>query len=523
MLGELTQAIDTYTKTTPQFIDDFLSPEGIITKKRDIDRAIGENLLQVESIQKESDELKNANDSLNVKINEYKDTLGKLRVNQAEMTQQIFSCEQQIGTLRKSLSSEQTTLKDQQDELFEENKRKEETDGQIEELDEAIAELEQKGQAITKILTDLDAQIADCNSKVNGKQSALQKKQDEKNKFQAQLEKLSVDLAQNDTEIRNVKQNFQDNYSRDLMEFEERMYTITTPSAELKDKLSVTKQKISDLGSVNLMAIEQFNEEKERYERQQANYNDTQKTLENLVRVSEEIRTKSTEMFLDTYNKIRRNFHNMFRRLFNGGRAELRLLDPTNVLTTGIDIYAQPPGKKLQDISLLSGGEKTMTAVALLFATYQVRPSPFCLLDEIDAALDDKNVTSFVQTLRAFANVSQYIVITHNKKTVMGASSMLGVTMEESGITKVVQIKLDDDTMNGRVTYDDQSDFVEEDVPPEEGIVIPPRPPRREHNPDGTLKELPPDTPPAPADDSATADSNAPADDSAQGADTTTQ
>ena len=178
----------------------------------------------------------------------------------------------------------------------------------------------------------------------------------------------------------------------------------------------------------------------------------------------------------------------MFRRLFNGGRGELRLCDPTNVLTTGIDIFAQPPGKKLQNISLLSGGEKTMTAVALLFATYQVRPSPFCLLDEIDAALDDKNVMSFVQTLRAFANISQYIVITHNKKTVMGASSMLGVTMEESGITKVVQIKLDDDTINGRVKYEPQEDFVEEDVEPEEGIVIPPRPPRRGHNPDGSLK-----------------------------------
>jgi chromosome segregation protein len=534
MLTQLTTAIDTYTKTTPQFIDDFLSPEGIITKKRDIDRSIGENIAQIEGIQKESDELKKTNDSLNVKINEYKDTLSKLRVNQASMSQQIFSCEQQIGTLRKSLSSEQTSLKDQQDELFEENKRKEETDGQIEELDEAIAELEQKGQAITKILNDLDAQIAECNSKVSGKQSQLQKKQEDKNKYQAQLEKLSVDLAQSDTEIRNVKQNFQDNYSRNLMEFEERMYTITTPSAELKEKLSATKQKISDLGSVNLMAIEQFNEEKERYERQQANYNDTQKSLENLVRVSEEIRTKSTEMFLDTYNKIRRNFHNMFRRLFNGGRAELRLLDPTNVLTTGIDIYAQPPGKKLQDISLLSGGEKTMTAVALLFATYQVRPSPFCLLDEIDAALDDKNVTSFVQTLRAFANVSQYIVITHNKKTVMGASSMLGVTMEESGITKVVQIKLDDDTMNGRVTYDDQSDFVEEDVPPEEGIVVPPRPPRREHNPDGTLKVADKDTDeqplgpaaqseqdatPAQANEASVEESDAPANESAADAD----
>ena len=177
----------------------------------------------------------------------------------------------------------------------------------------------------------------------------------------------------------------------------------------------------------------------------------------------------------------------MFRRLFSGGKAELKLLDPANVLTSGIEIYAQPPGKKLQAISLLSGGEKTMTAVALLFATYQVRPSPFCLLDEIDAALDDKNVTSFVQTLRAFANVSQYIVITHNKKTVMGASTMLGVTMEESGITKVVQTRLDDATLNARLKWDDQSDFVEEDVPPEEGIVIPPRPPKRLRDAEGKV------------------------------------
>ena len=273
------------------------------------------------------------------------------------------------------------------------------------------------------------------------------------------------------------------------MEFEERMYKITETPSAIKEKLVSVKQKIQELGSVNFMAVEQFAEEKERYERQQASYKDTQDTLEKLVRVSEEIRTKSTEMFLDTYNKIRKNFHNMFRRLMDGGRAELRLTDPTNVLTSGIQIYAQPPGKKLSDISLLSGGEKTMTAVALLFATYQVRPSPFCLLDEIDAALDDKNVSSFVSTLRAFGNISQYIIITHNRKTVQGASTMLGVTMEDSGITKIIQIRLDEDTLNANLTFDDQSDFIEEDVPPEEGIVIPPRPPRREHNPDGTLKE----------------------------------
>lgn len=488
MLEELSQSISEYTKTTPQFIDDFLSPEGIITKKRGIDSSIQQNLATIDSIKNESAELTSKNNALNKKIDEYKDTLSKLRINQAQMAQQITSCEQQISTLRKTLASEETSLREQQNELFEENKRREENEEQLQETEESIAELEAQGQKITSELNDLDKQIAECNSQVSGKQSALQKKQEERNKYQSQLEKFSVGIAQYDTEIRNVKQNFQENFSRDLMEFEERMYTITTPVSALKEKLAQVKQKIQELGTPNLMAIEQFAEEKERYERQQANYNDTQKTLENLVRVSEEIRTKSSEMFLDTYNKIRKNFHNMFRRLMNGGRAELRLVDPANVLSSGVEILAQPPGKKLVNISLLSGGEKTMTAVALLFATYQVRPSPFCLLDEIDAALDDKNVASFVSTLRAFGNISQYIVITHNRKTVMGASTMLGVTMEESGITKVLQVRLDEDTMNGNIVFNDQSDFVEEDVQPEEGIVIPPRPPRREHNPDGTLK-----------------------------------
>lgn len=488
MLEELSQSISEYTKTTPQFIDDFLSPEGIITKKRGIDSSIQQNLSTIDSIKNESAELTSKNNALNKKIDEYKDTLSKLRVNQAQMAQQITSCEQQISTLRKTLASEETSLREQQNELFEENKRREENEEQLQETEESIAELEAQGQKITAELNDLDKQISECNSQVSGKQNALQKKQEERNKYQSQLEKFSVGIAQYDTEIRNVKQNFQENFSRDLMEFEERMYTITTPVPALKEKLSQVKQKIQELGTPNLMAIEQFAEEKERYERQQANYNDTQKTLENLVRVSEEIRTKSSEMFLDTYNKIRKNFHNMFRRLMNGGRAELRLVDPANVLSSGVEILAQPPGKKLVNISLLSGGEKTMTAVALLFATYQVRPSPFCLLDEIDAALDDKNVASFVSTLRAFGNISQYIVITHNRKTVMGASTMLGVTMEESGITKVLQVRLDEDTMNGNIVFNDQSDFVEEEVPQEEGIVIPPRPPRREHNPDGTLK-----------------------------------
>ncbi len=490
MLDELKTSLDSYTRTTPQFIDEFLSPEGIITKKRKIDDSINENYDQIDALNKENDSLTKVNNSLNKKINEYKETLGKLHINRAEMIQQINSCNQQIQTIKRTRAAEEASLKEQEDELFQENKRKDEIDDTLGDIDSQIAELQRAGEKLTDELRQLDEQIADCNSRVSGKQDTLKKKQEEKNKYQEQFERYSVQIAQNDTEIDNVKQNFKDNYSRDLMEFEERMYTITATPQALKDKLAATKQKITDLGQVNFMAVEQFAEEKDRYERQQASFADTKKTLDNLVRVSEEIRTKSSEMFLSTYNKIRKNFHNMFRRMFNnGGRAELRLVDPTNVLTSGIDIYAQPPGKKLENISLLSGGEKTMTAMALLFATYQVRPSPFCLLDEIDAALDDKNVGSLVNVLRAFSGVSQYIVITHNKKTVLGASSMLGVVMEESGITKVVQIRLDEDMLNGKAAFESEDDFVEEDVEPEEGIVIPERPPRRERNPDGSLKE----------------------------------
>jgi chromosome segregation protein len=149
------------------------------------------------------------------------------------------------------------------------------------------------------------------------------------------------------------------------------------------------------------------------------------------------------------------------------------------VLESGIDIFAQPPGKKLENISLLSGGEKSMTAVALLFATYMVKPSPFCLLDEIDAALDEQNVTRFVNALREFANVSQYIVITHNKKTVMGAGTMLGVTMEESGITKIITIKLENEGIRSDDRLPDIENFEDEEVAPELDVVIPPHPAKR--------------------------------------------
>jgi chromosome segregation protein len=184
---------------------------------------------------------------------------------------------------------------------------------------------------------------------------------------------------------------------------------------------------------------------------------------------------------MTTYEKKKKNFHNMFRRLFGGGRAELRLLDLNHVLESGIEIFAQPPGKKLENINLLSGGERSMTAVALLFATYLVKPSPFCLLDEIDAALDEENVGRFVQLLREFGRGSQFVVITHNTKTVTCASTLLGITMEESGITKVISARLEHAGHTSGEPHEEtryeppqkEMLFEEEEVEREEGRELP--------------------------------------------------
>jgi chromosome segregation protein len=228
------------------------------------------------------------------------------------------------------------------------------------------------------------------------------------------------------------------------------------------------------------MAPEEFAETKERYEFLSGQVADLEKARKDLEALTTEIRTESSEIFLNTYNRIKKNFHNMFRRLFGGGRAELLLSDVNHVLESGIEIFAQPPGKKLEHISLLSGGERSMTAVALLFATYMVKPSPFCLLDEIDAALDEANVGRFVQLLREFGDTSQFIVITHNKKTVTGAGTLLGVTMEESGVTKLITVRIEhEEAVRANVDppqhglWDPEGSFTEEDVAKEEGRELP--------------------------------------------------
>jgi chromosome segregation protein len=160
-----------------------------------------------------------------------------------------------------------------------------------------------------------------------------------------------------------------------------------------------------------------------------------------LLEVISRINVQTREMFRETFEKIRDNFRAMFTEVFGGGKADLVLMDEQDLLESGIEIVARPPGKQLQTISLLSGGEQTMTAVSLLFSIYQVKPSPFCVLDELDAPLDESNINRFIRVLQRFLAHSQFIIITHNKRTIGMADVLYGVTMQEQGVSRIVSVK----------------------------------------------------------------------------------
>ncbi len=210
---------------------------------------------------------------------------------------------------------------------------------------------------------------------------------------------------------------------------------------QAKQEIQKYREKLNRMGPVNLVAIEEHEEMTQRFNFLTQQEHDLLKAKEDLHKAIQKINRTTRELFADTFSKIQAHFSEYYRLLFGGGSAELVLLDENDILESGIDIVARPPGKKLQNISLLSGGEKALTAVALLFALFKVKPSPFCVLDEIDAPLDESNVDRFCNVLKEFVSASQFIVITHNKRTMNLADAIYGVTMEQTGISKIVSVR----------------------------------------------------------------------------------
>jgi chromosome segregation protein len=217
---------------------------------------------------------------------------------------------------------------------------------------------------------------------------------------------------------------------------------------EIETRVAELKAKLDSMGPVNLVAIDEHAEHEERFAFLNKQQEDLLVAKQQLLDMIKTINTTTTEMFKETFDKVNANFEGMFKQLFGGGSAKLVLTDDEDVLEAGIEIIARPPGKKLQTISLLSGGERTMTAVALLFSLFKVKPSPFCILDELDAALDDANISRFVDALRSFLHQSQFVIITHSRQTIAAADVIYGVTMQTRGISKVVSMKFADYQQN---------------------------------------------------------------------------
>jgi len=212
--------------------------------------------------------------------------------------------------------------------------------------------------------------------------------------------------------------------------------------ADLQKLITDLRTQLDNMGPVNLDAVHEYDELEERYKFLEAQNNDLTNSRRELLDVIAQINSTTRKLFDETFAQVRINFREMFTELFGGGRADLSLLDENDPLSCGIEIIAKPPGKQLQSISLLSGGERSMVAVALLFAIYMVRPSPFCILDEVDAAMDEGNINRFISVLERFVEQSQFIIITHNKRTIAKADVLYGVTMEERGVSKLVGMKL---------------------------------------------------------------------------------
>lgn len=222
---------------------------------------------------------------------------------------------------------------------------------------------------------------------------------------------------------------------------EQRAQLDNTDWSAIEEEVKNLRSRIQSMGPVNLMAIEEYKELKERHDFLTNQSEDLWNAKEQLIQAIDEINATSYELFSNTFAQIRKNFEYTFTTLFGGGKSDLQLVDAEDILESGIEITAQPPGTRLKTLALLSGGQKTMTAVALLFAIYMVKPSPFCVLDEIDAPLDDANVGRFTKMLETFLEYSQFLIITHNKRTISVADTIYGATMQEKGVSKIISMR----------------------------------------------------------------------------------
>ena len=406
---------------------------------------------------KKQEEIQN----LNNQIDELNSVIEEFAVNNKENQKYIDDLNFDITNLKISVSSfdeSGTSI----DEMLERIKLDiENNNSSIQNKNENIAQIFKENETLENRITELNAQIEQIKSDVENsstkvdelknkrveKNSKLSETENEINNQFNTIEGLKEQIVKIDVKKTKLEQDLEQVVNSLWEEYELTPNAVTEYKrpdniAQTQKEVNHIRNKIKDLGSINVDSIEEYKKTKERYDfmcEQRADLDETAGKLRNVI---SDMTDTMKKQFADKFRQINKNFNEVFVELFGGGKAELILEDENNILECGIDIQVQPTGKKLQNMMLLSGGEKAFTAIALLFAILKINPAPFCILDEIEAALDDVNVYRFAEYLRKFSKETQFLVITHRKGTMEAADTVYGVTMEENGISKLLSIKL---------------------------------------------------------------------------------
>ncbi len=399
--------------------------------------------LKLNEMQEELEIKKTQLENLNREFREFNDNFSALETKEGELAKQLINLNEILNTrtnkirgLEDAINKKELEIKGNEE--IGDNKLDvklvsilEESNQVASEKDIAFGELEK----LKKQKSELSLEISEVENKYH-------KVNLEFNKLQTALKEKEIKLGKYDVRLDNLLLELSENYSL-TYEYACSNYELDMPEDVARIKVDALKKDIQKLGEVNIGSISEYERVSERYDflvKQSTDLEDSSLELNNIISEMDKI---MIEKFKDTFEKISVEFNQVFKKLFKGGRGSLKLTTPEDILNTGIEIEAEPPGKKLNSIGLLSGGEKTLTAIAVLFAILNVKPSPFCILDEVEAALDEANVDTFGKYLQEKKDKSQFILITHKKRTMEYADVLYGITMQESGVSKIVSVNLE--------------------------------------------------------------------------------
>ena len=407
-----------------------------------VDRVLGE-------VQRETASLQNRIIRRNQEIDTINEQIGQLKGSGAREREKSVELEKTLQVAGGQLSEDRAALK--------------EMDAAVAGIDGSLSGRRNEGRSFDQEMTKLEIRLAEERSQIGFIQSAAQ------DEYQIELERVDwkAELWEGNVEFEK-RVNLDDlddpdklaaqpkNERRDPTE-EELAEMDTTNWSMIEEEVSELKSRISNMGPVNLDAISEYTDLKERHDFLKNQSEDLWNAKNALVKTIDEINETSQTLFRETFEQVRKNFAFTYEKISGGGESDLVLVDSDDPLESGIDIIARPPGTRLKSVTLLSGGQRTMAAVALLFAIYLVKPSPFCVLDEIDAALDDANIGRFCETLHGFTDKSQFLIVTHNKRTISNADTVFGVTMPEKGVSTLLSMRFNKDTNQPELAGADNS------------------------------------------------------------------